>query len=330
MSVRRRDAHIHPRADVDATTEFASDVRYYLGLAPRQLPSRYLYDALGSALFDAICELPWYTIPRAEAHLLSEHRHDVFGALGRVTTIVELGPGRGEKLRTLVEARPSPPDTLAIHLIDVSRTALIASERALGELEDIAIVTHEAPYEAGLEELGRGSRAHGVTLALFLGSNIGNFDRPGADAFLRTIRAALVPGDALLLGADLVKPEHDLLLAYDDPLGITAAFNRNLLVRINRELGGHFDIGTFGHRALWNGRESRMEMHLVARTAHRVRIDAPDLEIDFANGEAIWTESSYKYRPDEVVQVGERAGFTCLAQWVEKSALFALSLFQAG
>jgi L-histidine Nalpha-methyltransferase len=329
MSVRGRIAHSVAGTNLDATTEFANDVRYYLGLAPRQLPSRYLYDALGSALFDAICELPWYAIPRAEARLLEDHREDVFRALGRVTRVVELGPGRGEKLRAVVEARPPQADILAIHLIDVSRAALTASARALGELEDIGIVAHEAPYEVGLEELGRKPRAGGVTLALFLGSNIGNFDRPGAEAFLRTMRAALVPGDALLLGADLVKSERDLLLAYDDPLGVTAAFNRNLLVRINRELGGHFDIDAFDHRAVWNAPESRMEMHLVARSSHHVRIDAADLEIEFSHGEPIWTESSYKYQAVEVVELVERAGFQCLAQWIETSASFALSLFQA-
>jgi uncharacterized SAM-dependent methyltransferase len=126
-----------------------------------------------------------------------------------------------------------------------------------------------------------------------------------------------------------VKPEQDLLLAYDDPLGVTAAFNRNLLVRINRELGGHFDLDRFSHRAVWNATESRMEMHLIARVAHRVRIDAADLEIDFSEGEPIWTESSYKYRPEEVVELVERAGFRFQAQWIESSAAFALSLFKA-
>jgi dimethylhistidine N-methyltransferase len=328
MSVRGRTVHADPRIHPDAG-EFANDVRYYMGLAPRQLPSRYLYDALGSALFDAICELPWYAIPHAEAQLLVQHRNDIFTALGRITRVVELGPGRGDKLLALLEARPSQAEILTIHLIDISRAALTTSARALGELEDIEIVTHEAPYEIGLEDLGRKASSGGITLVLFLGSNIGNFDRPGADAFLRTIRASLVPGDALLLGADLVKPEQDLLLAYDDPLGVTAAFNRNLLVRINRELGGHFDLDRFSHRAVWNATESRMEMHLIARVAHRVRIDAADLEIDFSEGEPIWTESSYKYRPEEVVELVERAGFRCQAQWIESSAAFALSLFKA-
>jgi dimethylhistidine N-methyltransferase len=329
MSVRGRVAHTDRRAELDVAAEFANDVRYYLGLTPRQLPSRYLYDALGSALFDAISELPWYRIPRAEARLLANHRDAVFTTLDNVSMIVELGPGRGEKLRTLVEAGSRQGDRLTIHLIDVSRAALTASARTLGELEDVSIVTHEAPYEIGLGDFGRLPRATGVTLALCLGSNIGNFDRPDAEAFLRTIRAALVPGDALLIGTDLVKPEHELLLAYDDPLGVTAAFNRNLLVRINRELGGHFDVNAFGHRAVWNAPESRMEMHLVAKRLHRVRIDAADLEIELGDGEPIWTESSYKYRPAEVVELVERAGFGSLAQWIDTSAMFALTLFNA-
>ena len=312
-----------------SAADFASDVAYYLTLSPRQLPSRYFYDALGSALFDAICLLPWYRISRAEARLLSAHRHEVFAHLAPVSTIVELGSGSGEKLRSLAQGRPGHTGRLAIHLIDVSGAALMAAARALADVDEAAIVTHEAEYEEGLAVFAREPHPVGLTLALFLGSNIGNFDRPGAEAFLRNIRAALSAGDALLIGGDLVKPEHDLRLAYDDPLGITAAFNRNLIVRINRELGGHFDVGGFEHRAVWNGSESRIEMHLVARRPQHVRIDAIDLDIDLAEGETIWTESSYKYRPQEIVDLVERAGFTRRAQWVATAEQFALTLFQA-
>ena len=171
--------------------------------------------------------------------------------------------------------------------------------------------------------------AGGRTLALLLGSNIGNFDPPGADAFLLGVRAALAPGDALLIGTDLVKPEHDLQLAYDDPLGVTAAFNRNLLVRINRELGADFDVSAFQHRALWNAAASRVEMHLVAASAQHVRIPGASLEVDFAAGETIWTESSYKYRPEAVVLMLERAGFRQLEQWTDSVDGFALTLVEA-
>ena len=166
-------------------------------------------------------------------------------------------------------------------------------------------------------------------LVLFLGSNIGNFDPPAAHDFLTQIRGALRPGDALLLGADLVKPEAELVLAYDDPLGVTAAFNKNLLVRINRELLADFDLTSFDHRAIWNEAKSRIEMHLVSRRAQEVAIPRADCIVSFRRGEHIWTESSYKYTIEEVVQRGERAGFRSREQWVDGDARFALTLFVA-
>ena len=143
------------------------------------------------------------------------------------------------------------------------------------------------------------------------------------------LRGSLAGGDSLLVGTDLVKPERDLLLAYDDPLGVTAAFNRNLLVRINRELGADFDVSAFRHRALWNAAESRVEMHLVASRAQQVRIPGASLEVTFEEGETIWTESSYKYRPDDVVRMLERAGFRRVEQWIDEADGFALTLVEA-
>jgi uncharacterized SAM-dependent methyltransferase len=167
----------------------------------------------------------------------------------------------------------------------------------------------------------------GRRLVLFLGSNIGNFDPPGADAFLCSIRAGLRPGDALLLGTDLVRSETELLLAYDDPLGVTAAFNRNLLLRVNRELGADFDIMRFVHRAIWNGLESRVEMHLVSLDKQRVRVPASEIDLAFEVGEPIWTESSYKYRIDDVGAMLERSGFREIGQWTDNN--FALTLAEA-
>jgi len=316
---------------------FASDVQYYLTLQPRQLPSRYLYDVLGSALFDAICQLPWYPITRAEMCLLARHGREIFDYLPDLTRIVELGSGNGEKLTTLVGSgwtahagRALQVDSpLEIHLIDVSATALETSARTIGTLDSVRIVTHRATYEAGLDEIRTEPRPDGTTLAVFLGSNIGNFDPPGADAFLRAIRSALARGDALLVGADLVKPESQLLLAYDDPLGVTAAFNRNLLVRLNAELDGNFDLSAFAHRALWNAEASRVEMHLVALRPQHVRVGAAALELDIDAGESIWTESSYKYRPAGVVAMLEPAGFRLLKQWTDARLGFALTLVQA-
>jgi dimethylhistidine N-methyltransferase len=316
-------------SDSTAAEQFALDIEYYLVQQPRQLPSRYFYDPLGSALFDAICHLPWYRITRAEIRLLAAHGRAIFDAWTQGHTIVEMGGGNGEKLATLVEAGRRDGTHLDLHLIDVSANALSASARALGALGRVRVVTHEAPYEIGLEQVRRERLGTGSMLALFLGSNIGNFDPPGADAFLRGIRSSLVRGDMFLIGADLVKPEPELLLAYDDPLGVTAAFNRNLLVRINRELGGDFDVAAFSHRAVWNAEESRVEMHLVSRRHQRVRVPAAHLGFDLANGESIWTESSYKYQPDGIVRMLERAGFQLMEQWVDREDAFALTLVEA-
>jgi L-histidine Nalpha-methyltransferase len=301
---------------------FAEDVGYYLSLTPRQLPSRYLYDEIGSALFETICRLPWYRITRTERALLALHARAIFARAGQLSTLVELGPGGGEKLVTLVSAHDRVGVT--VHLVDVSPAALDMARRALAIHPELTVEPYQATYEAGLVEFARRPHAAGRSMALFLGSNIGNFDPPDAEAFLLAIRAALSPGDWLLLGADLVKPEQELLLAYDDPLGVTAAFNRNLLVRANRELGADFDLSAFGHRAVWNADRSRVEMHLVSQARQRVRVPASGLDIAFDNGETIWTESSYKYDVDGIAAMLDRAHFGVADQWIADG--FALTL----
>lgn len=313
--------------DATPIADFVSAVQYYLALRPRQLPSRYLYDALGSALFEAICRLPWYGITRAESRLLSAHGADVFSHLTPLSRIVELGSGSGDKMRLLLDAAADRPP-LDVHLVDLSASALDASRQALASLDGVAVSTHRARYESGLIDAVNG-RASGRTLVLFLGSNIGNYDPPGAAALLRSVRAALRAGDGLLLGTDLVKPERDLLLAYDDPLGVTAAFDRNLLVRINRELAGTFDIDRFAHRAIWNAGESHVEMHLVADTPQDVTIAQARLHLRFERGESIWTESSYKYQPERIGAMLETAGFAAAGQWIDDRDRFALTLATA-
>jgi uncharacterized SAM-dependent methyltransferase len=166
-------------------------------------------------------------------------------------------------------------------------------------------------------------------LVLLLGSNIGNFDAPAALDFLRRIRLALEPGDLLLLGTDLVKSEAELQLAYDDPLGVTAAFDKNLLVRINRELEGTFDLAMFDHVAVWNAEEHRIEMHLESRVAQTVTIGAAQIDVRFEAGERIWTESSYKYEPDQIERMAVETGFAVRDQWIDDEARFALSLMTA-
>ena len=313
----------------EAAAQFASDVRYYMMLEPRQLPSRYLYDPLGSALFDAICHLPWYGITRAEQRLLRAYASDVFTRVQPLSTIVELGPGNGQKLHTLIENGESRPARLDVHLIDVSRDALARSAEKLAGLDGVRTIAHETRYESGLAAVAQRTRTAGRTLVLFLGSNLGNFDPPAADAFLRAIRAAMVQGDALLLGADLVKPERELLRAYDDPLGVTAAFNLNLLVRINRDLGGNFALDHFSHRAVWNAAASRVEMHLVAQAPDHVIIPAAAIEFDMSPGDPIWTESSYKYQPPGIVDTLKAASFRLNTNWTDDDSKFALFLFEA-
>ena len=301
---------------------FAADVHRFLQMQPRQLPSHYLYDALGSALFDAICELPWYGITRAESRLLCRHRNDIFALVPDLTRIAELGPGDGRKLRMLVEATSRP---MSVHLIDVSAAALARATQSLAEAAHISVVAHEASFEQGLEEIAH-LPIDGATLVLLLGSNIGNFDLQSSHLLLRRIHDALGPGGMFLIGTDLVKPETDLLRAYDDPLGVSAAFNLNVLLRINRELGGNFDLRAFQHRAVWNPRLSRMEMYLVSTRPQTVRIDSIDLEIELAEGESIWTESSYKDTAHGWTRRLEQAGFETVAQWIDGGDAFALSL----
>jgi L-histidine N-alpha-methyltransferase len=328
LTTNPEDPVISKTADKSAATaQFASDVQYYLSLTPRQLPSRYFYDDLGSALFDAICRLPWYGVTRAERRLLASHGRQILARVHDLTTIIELGPGNGEKLGALVGAGHVGTRHLDLRLVDISASALELSSHVLAALPNVDVATYEAEYEAGLAAASAETRS-GRALALFLGSNLGNFDRPGAASFLREIRASLMLGDMLLIGVDLVKPERDLILAYDDPLGVTAAFNRNLLVRINRELGGTFDIDRFAHRAVWSAQCSRVEMHLVSQGRQLVRVPSAGVEFSLEDGESIWTESSYKYTPRQITGALEQAGFTPVEQWVDDDGGFALSLVE--
>lgn len=308
------------------TATFASDVGEYLLRTPRQLPSRYFYDALGSALFDAICRLPWYRVTRSETALLARHGRRICRGLGEPLNIAELGCGSGEKLAVLLEGAGEPIDR--VHLIDISPAALTDARNRIAPLVGSSVTTFRGTYEDGLAGL-RHHRRDGTWLVLFLGSNIGNFDPPAARELLGAIHASLDEGDALLLGTDLVKPAHVLQLAYDDPLGVTAAFNRNLLRRINDELGGTFDLDAFAHRAVWEPEHQRVEMHLVSTRQQPVRIAAIDLEITFERDEWIWTESSYKWDAARVLADGRAAGFRSGEQWIDCDARFALTRFTA-
>jgi len=310
---------------VDLRRVFAEEIAESLRRSPRQISSKYFYDALGSALFDAICQLPWYRITRAESALLARHAGEILTSLAAPLTVAELGCGNGEKLAVLAGAAVAPFQS--IQLVDVSPAALDAARRRLEAMEAGTVVLHPATYEEGLARLMRTPR-HGAMLVLFLGSNIGNFEPGPAQELLTRIRRVLRDGDALLLGTDLIKPERDLLLAYDDPLQVTAAFNRNLLRRINEELGGTFDLDQWAHRAIWNAPCGRVEMHLVSRSRQEVRVAAADLALRFEAGERIWTESSYKHDPQAVLDMGRAVGFGGGRQWIDEGARFALTHFR--
>jgi dimethylhistidine N-methyltransferase len=312
-----------------AAGDLARDVRRDLARTPKQLQPKYFYDALGSRLFDAICALPWYRITRAEMALLRRHGRAILTAWDEPPALVDLGCGTAVKTAALLEQAPAGRPGRRVHLVDVSEEALDAAERGLARFEGLTVVRHPASWEDGVRAAAAARPRRGAMLVQFFGSNIGNLHPPVAEAFLRSIRAALAPGDGLLLGADLVKPERELRLAYDDPLGLTAAFNKNVLLRLNTLLGADFDLDAFDHRAVWNRLDSRVEMHLVSRRPQRVHIPGADCTVTLEAGEPIWTESSYKYRPDDVLLMGEMAGFACREQWIEDDARFALTLFHA-
>lgn len=306
---------------------FAEEVKRDLALSPKQLQSKYLYDELGSMLFEAICRLPWYRITRAETRLLKRHGAAILSGWAEPLDIVELGSGSGEKLSLLLGASRGSRQ-FNIHLVDISPAAIELSERTLIGMDEVAeVVGHRTTYEEGLRRAMSDREDVGARLVLLLGSNLGNSDPPAAREFLLEIRESLQPGDGLLLGADLIKPEAELLTAYDDPLGVTAAFNKNVLVRINTELDADFDLDAFEHRAFWNADESRIEMRLVSRRDQSVRIEAADVTVAFTAGEWIWTESSYKYSARQVVEVAAAVGFSRRSQWIDADARFALTAF---
>ncbi|MFN0060258.1 MAG: L-histidine N(alpha)-methyltransferase [Planctomycetota bacterium] len=317
--IRPLDTQI-PAADLLA------DVR--AGLAKpgqKELPSKYFYDEVGSALFEAICALPEYGLARADARLLATHLDELLSRLGSVSLFAELGSGSSQKTRALLAAatRRQP---VSYFPIDISPTALARSRHELSQNSRVHFEGVAAEYLDGLAIVTARRRAREPLVLLFLGSTIGNFDRAASERFLRATHALLAPGDRFLLSTDLVKPPAILIDAYADAAGVTAAFNLNLLARINRELGADFRLADFRHVALWNAAESRIEMHLESRIEQTVAIPAAGCTIPFAAGESIWTESSHKYTLDEVRTLAARSGFTCEAQWTDAEWPFAQSL----
>lgn len=306
---------------------FAEDVRRGLTAEPKFLYPKYFYDELGSRLFEAITALPEYYLTRAEAEILAAHAGEIAAAVGGPLRLLELGSGDGQKTRLLIEALLHRQGTLDYLPIDISASAVEVSSRALLlSYPALRISAWVGEYHQALQALGEEEAGAGRTLALFLGSTLGNLEPEGRLSLFRDIRAALRPGDAFLLGVDLRKSEGVLLPAYDDPLGVTAAFNRNLLVRINRELGGEFDLAAFRHRAVYNRREGRIEMHLESRRTQTVPVRALGIDVPFVQGETIHTENSYKFTLEQVAELAAGAGFELAKTWTDSGRRFASSL----
>jgi dimethylhistidine N-methyltransferase len=313
----------------DTLREFAVAVRDGLGkTGQRELPSMYLYDELGTTLFEAITLLPEYGLTRAELRLLSRHAGAMVEHLSPPVTVVELGSGSGRKTRWILEAL-ADREPIAYFPIDVSAAALLKCHQELGHLGSVSMVGLERSYLEGLQEAAAHRQPDQRFLVLFLGSSIGNFDPPAAENFLRDIRRHLKPGDALLLGTDIVKSVRDMLLAYDDPTCVTAAFNLNLLARINRELGGDFILRHFEHDVRYQDMHRRIEMHLRSTRNQTVSIRAADFTCSLREGETIWTEACYKFRVEEIPGLARRTGFLCEAQWIDTEWAFAENLFIA-
>jgi L-histidine Nalpha-methyltransferase len=312
-----------------ALAAFSSDVVVGLS-APgqKELPSKYLYDEVGSALFEAICTLPEYGLSRAGMRMLERYSGDIMDCVPGPVIVAELGSGSGQQTRWLLEAL-ARRQRVNYYPIDISGSALFRCQRELGQIDMVSIVGFERAYLDGLQEVAARRREGERLLVLFLGSTIGNFDRPAGEQFLRDVHSILRTGDALLLATDLVKPIPTLILAYDDPAGVTAAFNKNLLARINRELGGDFDLRRFEHVVRYDEAEQRIEMHLQSRVWQRVRIRKAGFRAYLREGETIWTESSHKYEPRQVVQMGERSGYRCVGQWFDSEWPLAQNLFFA-
>jgi L-histidine N-alpha-methyltransferase len=323
------------RVDGTPARSFGDEVRAGLTGSPKVLQPKYFYDELGSVLFTAICALPEYYLTRAEAEILHSRAGEIAASLTGPVRLVELGSGDGRKTRLLIDALLARQGRLDYFPIDISRSALeVSSQELLSTYPNLRVTAWVGEYHLGLRAIReqderRPENSPRRTLALFLGSTIGNLAPEERVALLGHVRGMLAPGDALLLGADLKKDEKVLVAAYDDELGVTAAFDLNVLSRINRELGGGFDLRSFRHLARWNETEGRIEMHLESRKDQTVPIRDLDLEVPFRAGETIHTESSYKFDLDQISALADQTGFALVRTWHDAARRFSSNLLVA-
>jgi dimethylhistidine N-methyltransferase len=332
-----------PEAISTSTNEaVARETRAGLSATPKTLSPWLFYDETGSLLFEEITDLPEYYLTRTERSIFAAHADAILheaargqGPAGKLT-LIELGAGTATKTGILLAAAVRQQESVVYQPVDVSETALAAArDNILTNIPGVAVRCQVADYTREALPLNRLPNTR--TLALYIGSSIGNFTPEGSREVLRNLRAQLLPGDTLLLGTDLIpgkhKTEGTLLAAYDDAAGTTAAFNLNVLTRLNRDLGADFDTEKFCHKVLWNPADSRIEMHLESLIAQRVHIPANSsgsaLTIGFAAGETIHTENSYKFTPAAVDALLASASFKATRSWQDPQQLFAVTLATA-
>lgn len=319
---------IHNLVKLDLSAGFPDDVRKGLSSEPKRLLPKYFYDELGSLLFDAICLLPEYYLTRAENEIIERYADEIVSSVDGHMTLLEMGSGSASKTKLIVEALLNKQDDLLFIPVDISASALESSSRILLQsFPRLRIEAYAADYFDSLSALR--TKKRGRTLALFLGSNISNFGRDEAPAFLRALRRVLGEGDALLLGADLKKDCSVLEPAYDDSLGVTAAFNLNLLARVNRELDGDFNLDAFKHHAFYNEEIGRVEIYVESTRPQKVTIAKLGLEVQFKAGERIHTENSYKYDLPGIAQLASETGFSCARTWLDSQKRFSSNLLLA-
>lgn len=319
---------IHKLVKREPRAGLAEDVRRGLATKPKRFLPKYFYDELGSQLFEAICLLPEYYLTRAENEILSRYADEIVAEVDGDITLIEMGSGSASKTRLIIEALLRKQRELLFIPVDISASALDSSSRILLQsYPQLKIEAYAGDYFAGLTELAKTKRPR--TLALFLGSNISNFDPPEALKFMRALREVLQEGDAVLLGADLKKDRGILEAAYNDALGVTAAFNLNVLARINRELGGNFDLREFRHHAFYNEDLGRVEIYIESLREQTVVIKDLETEVEFHPGEQIHTENSYKYALSDIARLAAETGFTRGRTWLDSEERFSSNLLLA-
>ncbi|HEY0794920.1 MAG TPA: L-histidine N(alpha)-methyltransferase [Acidisarcina sp.] len=318
-----------PALPVAVNTPVGSEVYRGLTARPKTLCPWLFYDAEGSRLFEKITTLPEYYVTRTERKILAEFSGEIIDASGTgQVTIIELGAGTASKTGLLLRAATRRQAALTYYAIDVSATALDEAKRRIeAELPGVAVKTRAADYTEGLGKIDTDGQRR---MVLYIGSSIGNFDPQDALHLLRGIRSQLAVGDSILLGVDLVKDRQVLLDAYDDAAGVTAAFNKNVLLRINRELGSNFNPQLFRHRSRWNEEHSRIEMHLESLITQFVYVPDLDLEVRLSRGETIHTENSYKFTTERARNLLSRAGFEVAKSWCDPRGWFGEFLGIAG